>query len=625
MTDKEFTATYEIAFRLLLFSLFFFPYTVFASELPHREIEVKVASSPTFQSAVEWEKDIRDRIIFVNQIFEPHFNVHFKVVQYINWEPQDETRETDLLMEELRSFIPLGKDQIVIGFHKMSQPFRDDKVADVDTVGSAQYFRGFVVIRDPFAALGSTREQVVLAHEITHLFGGIHITDPDAIMHSSVPAQPVLMLDEANEQIVTATQGVDFQKGMESLSGESVDKVVDIYEKKIRQNPHSDFYYQLGKFYQARKQEAKAISIWEEALQYRYENPHIHFELGNIYYQAGRYALAVRELGSAIAHFVLPSQKKMLADTLNYLGVAYYQQGNTDLAIFNWLKGLSADSDNRILQGNLALAYLERNDLDRGVTELEKLVAKDPEDMTTLSNLGVAYLKSKQYPKAVECLEKALRKKMNPVPATSSGNGDGSTMMNEISESAIRLNLGAAFINLNRYEDAERELEKSRELDPKVPELHPNLAQVYLRLGKHEAAIKEIREGLRYRKDDPYLYAFLAQAYAGLGKNDEAVQAAKEGIRYAPRDDLAVTLHRNIGITYLNQKRYAEALDEFNSSLNLQWKDADTHAFIGLLYMQTGKMEQAMRSLKTALDIDAKHENAKKFLAMIKANSSPHS
>ena len=296
-----------------------------------------------------------------------------------------------------------------------------------------------------------------------------------------------------------------------------------------------------------------------------------------------------------------------------------------DLAIFNWLKGLSADPDNRVLQGNLALAYLQRNDLERGVTELEKLVAKNPEDITTLSNLGVAYLKNKQYAKAAEFLEKALKKKMNPGPPAPSADERGSALLDEVSEAMIRLNLGAAYINLNQYVNALEELEKARDLDPKILEVHQNLAQAYLHLERNEDAIKEIQEALRYKKDDPYLYAFLGQAYAAMGKSNEAVQAAKEGLRYTSRDSLAVMLHRNIGITYLNQRRYAEALDAFNAALNLQWKDADTHAFIGMLYAQTGKKDEAIRSLKTALEIDDHHANAKKFLAMIEGKTPPNS
>ena len=49
-----------------------------------------------------------------------------------------------------------------------------EAVLDVDTVGTAQFFRGYLVIRDPFIALGHSYLKVILLHELAHLFGAVH-------------------------------------------------------------------------------------------------------------------------------------------------------------------------------------------------------------------------------------------------------------------------------------------------------------------------------------------------------------------------------------------------------------------------------------------------------------------
>lgn len=588
---------------------------------PFREMTVKVAATPIFQFDPEWQRDVRDRLIFVSKAFESQFNIHFKIILHLPWEIQDETRETDLLMEELRSQVPMDPNQIIIGFHKMSQPFGEDKMLDHDRVGSAQYFRGLIVIRDPFVALNEMQKNIVLLHEVAHLFGAVHISEPEAVMHASLPMKPQLMLDETNQAIIRTTRDVDFNRGLESLSGYAVDMLIHIYEKKIRENPHSDFYDQLGRFYQITKQPAKAVSIWEEALQYQYDNPNIHYQLGLHYFKSSRYERALTELGSAAGHFVLPSQRKLLASTLNLLGVAYFERGNTELAIFNWLKGLSAHPEDLTLQGNLALAYMENGDIERAITEMEKLAAKQLEDVTVLSNLGAAYLRNKQSAKAVPMLEKSLQLKQQKAAAPKNTSKDTALegrISEDVSEAMIRLNLGAAYLDLGRFPDAVRELEASRNLEEQNAEVHLNLGQAYLKMGNLTAqAVKEIEQALRYKKDDPKLYALLAYARSMAGETDQAIEAARLGIKQDPRSALAADLHRNIAGFYFQKGRYAEALEEINRALSIRWKDGESHYLMGLIQLQSGKRDLGIRSLKTALELDPKHAGARDLLKKI--------
>ena len=81
--------------KFLFLFLFCCAFTSAANAEPLREIRIKAAISPTFKNDPEWERDIRDRVIFVNKIIEPLLNVHFSIQQYIDWTPQDELRETD--------------------------------------------------------------------------------------------------------------------------------------------------------------------------------------------------------------------------------------------------------------------------------------------------------------------------------------------------------------------------------------------------------------------------------------------------------------------------------------------------------------------------------------------------
>jgi tetratricopeptide (TPR) repeat protein len=589
-----------------------------------REIKIIAAVSSSFQKNPEWQKEIRDRVLYVNQTFEKQFGIHFSVYRFINWEPQDEKRETNLLIEELHSAYTIGLDEVVMGFHKMSQPFEKDAVEDLDTVGTAQFFRGYLIIRDPFNELASLQRQVVLLHEVAHLFGAIHISGKNDIMNASLPSEPAQKFDEENKEIIDIARRVDFQTGISSIAPQEIDQLIQIYEQLIRKNPKSDFYYQLGKFYEVRKLPARAIATWEEALRVQYTNPLIHWELGKYYYENSRFDAAIQELGASIAFFILPSQQKQRAQAFNFLGVAYYKKGNLDQAIVNWLKGLSSDPDNLDLQGNLAAAYLENGDLDRGVNELLKLAAKYPDDATTLSNLSVAYRKKKDFEKAVEFAQRALdrlKEKKEAEAGTAlhkkskkTGSQGQEKLMMPVPEAELRINLAVAYLGLKKYDLALPELLKAKEAEPDNVEIMQNLTYIYLQKENYSGAIQEAEAAVKLQPQNSYLNSFLAQAYAMTGKKTEALKYAKLGIQYA-EPALRANLRKNVAMLYLQNQQLPEAAAELKNSLNDNWNDPDTHVRLGYVYGQMGKLEEARRSFETALRVNPNTPEAKKALA----------
>lgn len=586
---------------------------LFAAETPpERVIHVTAAASLRFQENVIWQKEIQERLSLANRIFEKNFGIRFVVENFTTWEPQDETRAMSLLVEELAGRFPLGPDSIVIGFHPMDRTSSAHLEEDADTVGTAAFFRGVVVIRDPAQELPPPLRRVVMAHELSHLFGAVHVDADKAIMRPALPKEPQLQLDSENVEIVRLAAGVDFRTGIDSLSNNAVDGLIASYEKLIRSNPKSDFYYQLGLFYRKRGQDARAVSTWEEAVRFHYDDPYIHRELGYHYFQSARYDRAIQELGSAVAHFILPSQKQDRIKTYNFLGVAYYYKGNLDEAVFNWLQGLAAAPDDPGLQTNLATAYLEKGDLERGVTELEKLLAKNPTDITTLSNLGGAYFQKKEYAKAVEYYQSALAKRPPSQTITKE------KLLREVPESAIRTNLGLAYLQLGKLDDALQELQKARIFPDAGYETRRGLAQVYLQKKDYAKALQELQEAKGLKQDDPYLYSWLADIYHETHKPREAMAAAQEGLRYA-QGNLKASLHKNLGYLYAQEKDFKNAEAQLKSALNLDWNDAQTHTQMAAVYANQGKKEEAGRSLSTALRLNPGFEPAKKLAEAMKS------
>ena len=147
---------------------------------------------------------------------------------YEFWDPQDETREAAILMEELKNQFPPGKDSIVMGFHRMSQPYKQRAIEDFDTVGSARFFRGLAIIRDPHQGLSKKHRNVVVAHEMGHLFGAVHVPGNNAIMRAALPLNPAQFFDDSNRRIVNTTRNVDFTRGVDSLAKQDLSDLIQI-------------------------------------------------------------------------------------------------------------------------------------------------------------------------------------------------------------------------------------------------------------------------------------------------------------------------------------------------------------------------------------------------------------
>lgn len=596
---------------LLLASLFVFIFAAPSWSQPAREIRVVAAVSTGFKSASDWKKDINERIAYANKIFERDYGLHFSVEKFVSWEPSDETRGMPIIVEELKQFPLASGDHVIIGFHQMSQEMKSEKMEDLETVGTAQFFNGYIAIRDPKMDLSPEQKQTILVHELAHLFGAVHVSGNTCIMFPSLPFAAEDRLDPENRQIILQTKNVDFTKGIESLEPKTLDSLIAIYEKLIRANPHSDFYYQLGDFYRKRGLEARAISIWEEALRYHYDNPRIHYELGVFYYKSGRYDRAVQELGSAIAHYVLDSQKKQKANVLSLLGAAYFEKEHEDQAVYAWLQGLTLDPDNRDLQANLAAAYLKKGDTDRALAELEKLHAKHPDDAVILSNLGTVSMRKKNYEKAVEYYSQALLK--NPEP-----DKNKKDFLFSIPKWALLLDLATAYQAMGNWPEAQKQLEKAKLLAPKNEDILRELGRVHVMQKQFKLAVTELDAAIRIKKENPQTHALLAQAYAESGNAVQALAAAQQAIRYSSDNVMKSMLHRNMGLIYLKDGNNIKGLEQLKLAASLNWNDADTHYNLGVAYANQKDFENAKRSFKTALSMRPAFQQAKDALATLK-------
>ncbi len=148
------------------------------------------------------------------------------------------------------------------------------------------------------------------------------------------------------------------------------------------------------------------------------------------------------------------------------------------LAVEAAQKALALDPSDPRTHVGWANLYIMQREHDKAIASAERAVALNPGGARSLAVLGMAMNFSCRFNEAVTFMEQSIR--LDPFP------------------SSIGLrNLGGAYANVGRYEEAVKQLKKALELSPNDLFTHLTLAVIYVKLGRDEEAKVEATEVLR--------------------------------------------------------------------------------------------------------------------------------
>lgn len=172
---------------------------------------------------------------------------------------------------------------------------------------------------------------------------------------------------------------------------------------------------------------------------------------------------------------------------------AAYERGMKDLEEERTAIGLAAlqeavalDPDSPLYHNALGVVYLNLRRQPEALDEFKRAVDLDATYGAALQNLGVAYALAERWEDAVRAYRKALS-----VPGYGSLEG-------------TYTNLGWAYYNLNRLQEAEEVLRLALKLDPKMVAASYHLALVLLKAGRRDEAKMEFRRAKELAPDTPF-------------------------------------------------------------------------------------------------------------------------
>jgi tetratricopeptide (TPR) repeat protein len=157
---------------------------------------------------------------------------------------------------------------------------------------------------------------------------------------------------------------------------------------------------------------------------------------------------------------------------------------------------------------------------------------------------------------------------------------------------ALHLRLGAAYISVDRYSEAENIFRQLVNAGDPLPTSYVGLAQVLLRTGRAEEAVSELAAAGQKLGPNFLISYFQGLALDRAARPGEAVSAFEDAIRLNPKSPEA---HLGLGKTELAIGQMSDAIAELQETLRLNPDNPQAQRLLSQAYRRSGDAQTASR------------------------------
>jgi tetratricopeptide (TPR) repeat protein len=371
------------------------------------------------------------------------------------------------------------------------------------------------------------------------------------------------------------------------------------------------------------------------------DDPTLNVYLGEIAYQQQNFKLAAERLNRAAP--LVARNPHLTADfSISLLRSGQKQQA---LDALNQIKPADLDPHSQLMVG-VALAESDRN--EQAVPYFAEAFTHDPDSYDTGFDLALASLRAKQYATAIAAMQELigrghdsseLEDLLAEAFAANGATGDAfdayrraialdpSDENNYLDFASLCLDhrafddgLKVIALGLQAHPDssrlifmrgvieatqdnfdlAEKDFERSAQLNPQHEFGTVGLGALYLERGNSAEAIKVTRAQLREKPNDASLLYLLGEGLIASGATPgqpayvEAQQSLEKSVKLNPALCLP---HIALGSIYLREERHSEAAVQFEAALAIDPSENSAYSHLALAYRHLGQSEKAKEVL----------------------------
>jgi tetratricopeptide (TPR) repeat protein len=228
------------------------------------------------------------------------------------------------------------------------------------------------------------------------------------------------------------------------------------------------------------------------------------------------------------------------------------------------------------MNAGVELAQMKR--FNEAAESLQKAAALDPTNHQAYHNLAIVQMELRSFSAAREALERAI--------VASPGTA------------GYHEKLGTVLVELEDWKGAQTAFAKALELDPSLFKAHFKLGRCSEELEDPQSALHQYTEAIKTGPRFIPSYSALGRLYADLRYPDQAAQVLKEALKVAmPGTEEEANIHHLLGTVYQQQRKYDEAIAEFQAALGIVPGMPDALFSLGWTYALQNNDEEAKRYL----------------------------
>ena len=167
---------------------------------------------------------------------------------------------------------------------------------------------------------------------------------------------------------------------------------------------------------------------------------------------------------------------------------------------------------------------------------------------------------------------------------------------------AAHVSSGDLLADEHKYEDAAQFYRQAIEIDPKRAQGYLQLAVVYRQQGKAEQTEELVLQALEAAPENPEPYRWLAQIREQQQRSDEAINLYRKIMELQPAGVEISDAYVHIGNLLFAQKRYDEAVQEFQQAVQSDPMNTDAYYNLGAVFEQQDKVDSAVELYRKVLE-----------------------
>ncbi|MGW8271748.1 MAG: tetratricopeptide repeat protein [Thermodesulfovibrionales bacterium] len=163
--------------------------------------------------------------------------------------------------------------------------------------------------------------------------------------------------------------------------------------------------------------------------------------------------------------------------------------------------------------------------------------------------------------------------------------------------------LGLSYFQEGKYQDAYVALQKSLELDPRRKEVLYVIGLVHMKFEDFDKAEERFREAIDIDRDYAEAHTGLGNIYARQKRWDEAIAEFQEALRNPLYREPEVAYY-NLGVAYFRTEKYALAVKSYRDGLRRAPQMYNVHYYVALAFNALGNYGEAADSLSAGISYD---------------------